>query len=543
MLACRLSKICSHGNAKAASERKTLHIANAVNRYIGQMVDGCGSPKCVRTLCHTGRCNSSKAPVRKYTPRSARTIALTLISGPRPRARLCDRYERRAISAVEVSAPRDPTALVQQLHDTEAIRAIASSTTPAPALQARSDLEFELCSINQQLDDEELNFSFSRPMSLRDILDESEGVSRRLVSAMHATLELLPKANQSQWTFISHAIHTRRACPPPTLNDVTLTRELHEQCLAILDAMDHQPTFRTFCRIFNLISRWHEMELSAYVRESPESNLSIDDFLFRSFARDSPSLYRHFKVHISEVGLNALALFLWTRKAFLDSWDEGSFIRDASKTSCALQMCEIVSDACEKQLQDQVWQAVIFNTSAATNELPVEELARTWLETEDCSLRRSHALNELGLIHSGTGGQYFRMLCFLRQKKAHSEADVVFSLRMRQAEHQPEPESTSQLAYLEEHYLLLSIRRDHVLLDAFNELWHVRRGGLLRPLRVRLGEMDELEIGHDLGGVQIEFFNLVCRELLRESARKYHSVPPRSWTGCGRVRLRSADLG
>jgi hypothetical protein len=36
--------------------------------------------------------------------------------------------------------------------------------------------------------------------------------------------------------------------------------------------------------------------------------------------------------------------------------------------------------------------------------------------------------------------------------------------------------------------------------------------------------VDELEIGHDLGGVQIEFFNLVCRELFSEQARKFSDV-------------------
>ena len=59
-----------------------------------------------------------------------------------------------------------------------------------------------------------------------------------------------------------------------------------------------------------------------------------------------------------------------------------------------------------------------------------------------------------------------------------------------------------------------------MLKDAFDQLWQRRRGELFRPLRVRLGEMDTFEVGHDLGGVQIEFFNLLCKELFRESARE-----------------------
>lgn len=53
--------------------------------------------------------------------------------------------------------------------------------------------------------------------------------------------------------------------------------------------------------------------------------------------------------------------------------------------------------------------------------------------------------------------------------------------------------------------------------DAFDQLWQRRKSELLRPLRVRLGEANEFEVGHDLGGVQIEFFNLLWKELLREA--------------------------
>lgn len=63
---------------------------------------------------------------------------------------------------------------------------------------------------------------------------------------------------------------------------------------------------------------------------------------------------------------------------------------------------------------------------------------------------------------------------------------------------------------------MLSVSRASALEDAFDQLWQRHQGELLRPLRVRLGEMEEYEIGQDLGGVQIEFFNLACRELMKE---------------------------
>ena len=68
----------------------------------------------------------------------------------------------------------------------------------------------------------------------------------------------------------------------------------------------------------------------------------------------------------------------------------------------------------------------------------------------------------------------------------------------------------------QEAYLVLRINRHSVLADANDQIWHRTRGELNKPLRIRMG-MDEGEIGHDLGGVQIEFFKLVCSEALDPS--------------------------
>ena len=43
-------------------------------------------------------------------------------------------------------------------------------------------------------------------------------------------------------------------------------------------------------------------------------------------------------------------------------------------------------------------------------------------------------------------------------------------------------------------------------------------------MKVRLGEMEGREVGQDLGGVQIEFFNLVCKALFSEDVGKHLSI-------------------
>lgn len=69
----------------------------------------------------------------------------------------------------------------------------------------------------------------------------------------------------------------------------------------------------------------------------------------------------------------------------------------------------------------------------------------------------------------------------------------------------------------ESYFLLLNVSRSRMLQDTFDQLWQRRPTELRRPLRVRLGEIDDLDYGTDMGGVQVEYFNLVFRELVEKS--------------------------
>lgn len=60
-------------------------------------------------------------------------------------------------------------------------------------------------------------------------------------------------------------------------------------------------------------------------------------------------------------------------------------------------------------------------------------------------------------------------------------------------------------------YLVLDIRRDHILDDAIDQLWRREPGELLKPLKIRMG-MNQGEEGVDLGGVSQEFFRFAIAE-------------------------------
>jgi hypothetical protein len=68
-------------------------------------------------------------------------------------------------------------------------------------------------------------------------------------------------------------------------------------------------------------------------------------------------------------------------------------------------------------------------------------------------------------------------------------------------------------------YLVLDVRREHVLEDTMNQLWGREKRELLRPLKVQMG-MDEGEQGQDQGGVSQEFFRVVFEKAFDPDAGK-----------------------
>lgn len=72
-------------------------------------------------------------------------------------------------------------------------------------------------------------------------------------------------------------------------------------------------------------------------------------------------------------------------------------------------------------------------------------------------------------------------------------------------------------------FMMLDIRRTHVLQDAFNSIWRREERELMRPLKVRLGEEDG-EQGMDIGGVQQEFFRLAIAEALNPAYGTFYQT-------------------
>ena len=74
-------------------------------------------------------------------------------------------------------------------------------------------------------------------------------------------------------------------------------------------------------------------------------------------------------------------------------------------------------------------------------------------------------------------------------------------------------------------YLVLDVRRDQLLEDAFNQLWGREQRELLRPLKLRMGMGEGGEEGLDHGGVSQEFFRLVFAQAFDPDAGLFTTDP------------------
>jgi HECT-domain (ubiquitin-transferase) len=165
-------------------------------------------------------------------------------------------------------------------------------------------------------------------------------------------------------------------------------------------------------------------------------------------------------------------------------------------------------------LGDEVFWIDYFADAMDDMQMPIEWLSFT------SDKRTVHLLDYPYLFSPSTLVTYFRAINYSRMTRSYNEVTckrsriesnfvsgpMMHDHRRREALFRRLPTATSK-------FLVLQIRRDHILADSFNQLWRREERELSRPLKIRLGE-DNGEEGFDSGGVQQEFFRLAIAEAL-----------------------------
>ena len=159
-----------------------------------------------------------------------------------------------------------------------------------------------------------------------------------------------------------------------------------------------------------------------------------------------------------------------------------------------------------------------FQTEFFAERLDSVEMPIQWLRFKP-NKKTSHLLDFPHLFTPAVLVSYFRAINYSRMNDAYETArakkafikvttdkHLITDSRVRETLQERLAISTSD-------FLVLKIRRTHVLQDAFDSIWRREERELMRPLKIRLGE-DHGEMGQDNGGVQQEFFGLVMAEAL-----------------------------
>ncbi|SMQ50117.1 unnamed protein product [Zymoseptoria tritici ST99CH_1A5] len=493
-------------------------VQDLLSLYSGQLTEGCHVEDCRESMCRTGRLNTAKAPVRVYKHRSARAIALTICAGPNPRRHLCPFYDpnRFASPGADTTSnaygPRDESSLVQRLCDTGAISRLAVSRTPGaviafPEFKALDSFHKQVTAL--------LDESVHKPgKEFRPNAD----LAQVLVPALEWLLERLPLTVSMPYWRAADRVIISKGKAYAQMSGHTLPVEPENCDPVILDSINHEPNIRLLERICRVVAK--RTLLEKVVADSTQRGSD------RAHCIRSVLISRLFAMEIAP--LRALALLIWLKRAFAKHWNAQDVVRSGSTCHGILAMIDALYAYAGSH---RILQGEDFYMPMISSYVSAVELAQSWLRP--IATDEEHLLLWNFMLSVYDFCLFFRTLNHLLMRRAHSEVSQARQLHDKVFPLWLDPPHSEQSRHERQYYLLVSVSRNNILQDAFDQLWQRRKSELRRPLRVRLGEVDELEVGHDLGGVQIEFFNLVCREVFSEQAQLFTTD---STTGCSYFR-------
>lgn len=226
----------------------------------------------------------------------------------------------------------------------------------------------------------------------------------------------------------------------------------------------------------------------------------------------------------------------WMQIVFLSHWDGAVIIKRESIAGYALHAMEsfvdrfsLVSEGKTYPLGPGLLQShpMLANVSALADGFIRHCYSSDKCETtaDDESLDEAdcgpmYITNYAWILHQKTSVLVFRRICYQRLREAMDKSLV--NVKILQRCFKPltyngfwPPQMVGiqygVLTSAMSTYCTIQVRREHLLSDAYDELWRRQHRELLRPLRVKI--VNEGEIGNDQGGISQEFFRLAVLEV------------------------------
>lgn len=209
----------------------------------------------------------------------------------------------------------------------------------------------------------------------------------------------------------------------------------------------------------------------------------------------------------------AMGIIDVARTVLLQDWDRAPTISRTGSVGGALELLAAMHHRFE--MFDLGHSASLFEMPFVAAAFDEMELPNDWLQFESTA-RQTHILSYPFLFETTTLVKYFRAINVTAMKASFETAGMVYTdvYTFLQTPNIPVYGGRDILNTLRPYmakYFIMTVRREHLLEDAINQLWKRQKREILRPLRVRLGR-EEGEDGLDYGGVQQEFFRLAFAE-------------------------------
>lgn len=301
-----------------------------------------------------------------------------------------------------------------------------------------------------------------------------------------------------------------------------IARQPAEVCLQYDDAFSNDLALRLARRLFSAITARRSFDDLNEANLGPGDSAESGDILQPLFSQldflNMDAAYvLNFSVNdraLHETRVPTLLLD-WARAVMLHDWDGNPEVPGDGPFGGALALIE----AMFKKRQTLLLGDTQFRSEYFAERLDTVDMPVSWVSYVSTK-QKVHLLDFPYIFSPSTLVSYFRSINFSRMSRAYEEASSLngrMQTIMMQGNLIMQPRHKKvlhdMLTTASSKYLVLSIDRDSVIKDSFDQLWRREERELLRPLKVHLGE-GRGEEGFDSGGVQQEFFRLAFAEAL-----------------------------
>ena len=349
--------------------------------------------------------------MRDYTPRSARILALELLSRPGCDAYFCEYCESDAPSSdfVRNEGPQDPSSFIQRLADTSCISQLAKGEAPVDTIG--KDLTLHKIAAITRVLQSQCEPPFLPSGSSNPLFVSNKEVADTIATALELFYEIHPdKSDPITWQALAQHVNNGRSLPSTTLES-----DLDQSGLIqLLDIFAFEPYVSLCVQICKVVALRTQVEdVTAKFRQATPDSTAHGNII--SLLIDRITLIARSQTTSKQDKWIPWPYPLWFKKAFLKHWDGKAVIERGTIASGALELLE---------MQQRIWDRSHPERTSDANLLPyiykridATELMRSWMEHDPPATTKSRHLLSFPFLYSdGQMLMNFRMLNHLRMR-------------------------------------------------------------------------------------------------------------------------------